>query len=92
MKSKSRNRWKTKPWNYHHGCNGNCSCNHVAPDRMERILSHVFITRRMPELASVGEQQLIYRAKLVMPFKNGSKSGIQLSPRGEEVLLDLLPD
>jgi len=46
----------------------------------------------MAQLASVGEEQLIYRARLVMPYKNGSKAGIQLTPRGEEVLLDLLPD
>lgn len=92
MKTKRASKWKPKSFIYHHNCHGNCSCNHVSPERMERILSYIFWKRAMPPMASPGERMLVLRGRLVMPYKNGKPDSIQLSPRGEDVLLDLMPD
>ena len=93
----TRNNTKEKqgrPWTPYHGCNNGCECNRLNPERMEKVLSHIFLHGRIPRGATTFEHKVVVGAKLAVPKANGHTSAPvwQLTFRGEGVLLDLLPD
>ncbi len=94
MTNNNKNGSKAAPWVAHHKCKEGCGCQHLDPERMGRVLSHIFLNGRIPGDATILEHKVVVGAKLAVPRLNGRNGNIswELSYRGEGVLLDLLPD